>query len=220
MAKRFLLSSKLTVFVAALLYSILTSTAAHAVLIEINGASFTPGTGYGVDGSETSSPTLLDVQFSTSGFIVQSFSLDTVGQSETFDFGTVNFLEPNSGGGIQAAETDNLGVIADLIFTSPLGLTEMVSAIGAAITGSVSDDAVDYTLTWTPLLVNFGIGGQFQISLLDLSFSGQGIQTQTATITLLALPQSVTTAIPEPATFFLLGIGLVALGALARRRRV
>ncbi|MPZ09496.1 MAG: PEP-CTERM sorting domain-containing protein [Kiloniellaceae bacterium] len=219
MAKSLLLSFRLTVFAAALLCATLASTAAHAVLIEISGASFTPGSGYGDDGSESASSTLLEVAFSTSTFAAQSFSLNSVGQSQTFNFGTINLQEPSSGGGIVGGETDDLGVIANFIFTSPLGMTQMVNAVGTATTGSVSDTHVDYTLAWSPILVDFGIGGQLQISLLELSFFGQDILTQTATITLFELPRTVITTIPEPGTLFLFAIGLIGLATLALRRR-
>ncbi len=163
---------------------------AHAALIEISSASFSPSGGYGTDSSETSSPTLLGVEFSTSIFTPQSFTLGNVNDFMTFNFGTVQLNEPNVGGGITSAETDDLGVMANFMFTSPLGASQAVNAIGNAMTGSVSDADVDYTLTWTPVIVNFDFGGSFEISLTSLSFSTQSIMTQQATIRLLSQPQT------------------------------
>ena len=210
--------SGLAIAGVALLIGSLASTAAHAVFFEITDASFSPGSGYGTDASETSSPTLLGVQFTTTVSLPLTFTLNTVGQSQTFTFGTVNLQEPNAGGGILAAETDNLGVLANFTFTSPLGSTEAVSAVGTATAGSVSDSGVDYVLDWAPVLLDFGLGGQFRISLLDLSFSGAGSQLQTGLITLLTLPRTVIT-VSEPVSVWLFGCGLVILGLLARRRR-
>jgi len=65
--------------VAILAAGLLVSAPALAVPVgfTISGVSFTPGTGYGVDSSESlGTPTLLNVRFSTSGFLAQNVSLD------------------------------------------------------------------------------------------------------------------------------------------------
>ena len=189
---------------------------AGAIPFNITAASFSVGTGYGADASETSSPTLLNVLFSTAAFSAQSFSLNSVGASQNFAFGTVNFAEPSAGGGIDASETDNLGVTANLTFTNPVGAVENVAAVGTATTGSVSDAGTDYTLIWTPFDVAFGAGGLFRISLNDLSFSNTGTQSLTATVTLLNLPRIA--AVPTPATIAVLGLGIASLGFIRRKR--
>jgi hypothetical protein len=155
---------------------IATSTVANAIPFNITTVSFTPGSGYGVDSNEsTPTATLLDVRFSTAGFVTQNATLGSVGAFFTFNFGTVDLEEPNGHSGITSNETDNLGVTASFTFTDPLGIIQNVLATGTAITGSVSDAATDYTLVWAPTTVNFGSGGIFEIAMNSLSFSGRDL---------------------------------------------
>lgn len=191
---------------------------AQAIPFAVATASFAPGPGYGIDGNENGG-TLLNVQFSTAAFAPQNFALTAAGQSFSFTVGTVNLLEPNANGGINANELDGLGVSAVLGFTSPTGAAQNVNATGTAVGGSVSDSAADYTLAWSAVQVAFGAGGLYEIDLSDLTFSGSGVQNATATVTLLRLPTSGNGGndVPAPGTLALLGAGLAGAAALRRR---
>jgi len=185
---------------------------AQAVPFSITSASLSPGSGYGQDPCEKCG-TLLDTRFDTSGFVAQNFSLNSPGASHTFNVGTVALREADAFGGIGSSELDRLGVSAYLVFANPLGSLIKVLATGTAYVGAVSDAQVDYTLTWNPVFVSFGAGGQFELSLSNLVFSHTGPKDLVATVTLWT-----NGAVPEPGTLALLGLGMAGLG-LSRRRR-
>jgi hypothetical protein len=200
------------------------SSGASAVPFTVTAVQFVPGPGYGLDRDETPNGNLLDVRFFNSIFTTQNFVLTAPGQSFTFNFGTIELAETEQGGGIDGPqEMDDLQVSAKLTFTSPtvIPATQTVNVIGNAVPGSISDSFVDYVIDWSPVLVSFGNGGQFKISLTDMSFSDQGTQTQTVTITLLKLSDGLPSNdidLPEPASTALLGLGIACV-AFARRKR-
>ena len=204
---------------------VLASGTTHAALFSIDSQSFTPGAGYGIDAQEPG--TLLDIVFTASS-PPSDFPLAAPGSSYTFVFGTINFREqgtidlpPPPG---SPDETDGLDVSARFVFASPLGSTKTVSATGSAVAGTINDSAADYTLTWTPIEVEFASTGLFSIGLETLSWNNKetsSTKSLNATITLMRAPEAQVavpiSAVPEPSTALLLGSALAAFGW---RRRV
>jgi len=192
---------------------------ASATVFTVSGSSVTPGGGYGIDANEGNTATLLDVRFSNAGFSMQTFDLSAAGQSSNiFTIGSVHFLESNNSQGIRTNERDDLGVTWALDFTAPGVGTNSIVAVGNAILGSIQDSAVDYTLTWSPIFVNFGTTGRYQIDLFDLAFSTvpSSPQNQLARVTLLDIDEPAAD-VPEPGSLGLLGIGLLGAGFMRRR---
>lgn len=196
------------------------ASAASATTFSVTNALFTPGSGYGIDNSEaTNVATLLDVRFSSAAFAAQGFDLNTVGSFSTFDVGTISFLESNMQSGIVAAETDNLGVSLALTFTAPGNVVNQIIATGAAVIGSVQDNATDFTLTWSPITRTFGTTGLYSISFGNLAFATAANATQTLVATVTLLAPDTAAPVPEPASITLLSIGLLGVGLLRRRNQ-
>ncbi len=190
------------------------------VQFDISGLTLTAGTGYGVDARENAGQ-LLDVRFNQI-FIPQSFALAKIGDSYSFQIGSVEFLETDAGinrnKGIRAQELANLGGLSiGFEFDGPEPVLKEIYSTATGYLGEIADVETDYLLDWDPVSISFGeaFDGVFDLEVDDVVFDAQGTQNLNATITLRASPTRAE-AVPEPGILLLLGLGLLVLGLVRR----
>jgi hypothetical protein len=174
----------------------------------------------------------LGATFDVDGSVPTINALLTPGAWVMFNFGSITLTEPNAGGGIAAGETDGLALTAHLSFTSPagVGVVDIPGSV-TATTGAVSDAAIDLTVTFPAVLVNFGNGGKFSVDLSDIVFSTQETLAVNAAVTLLDEPTEgggggggggggeTPVHTPEPTSLAIWGLGAFAAAFVAVRRR-
>jgi hypothetical protein len=190
---------------------------ASAIQFDWSPVSFTPDSGYSAGG--VTSLTKLGVDFTASSLLTESEWLN-IGSSGPYTFGTVTLNDSELFSGfarVGLLELDNLDVSAIFSFTNPSGVgSQTVTATGSAVFGLIGDSAIDFSIDWDDLDVNFGPGdsGMFTIKMDDISFTANGqMKDQTYSIELVTAP------IPEPETYALMLAGLGVVGFMARRRR-
>lgn len=207
---------------------------AAAVRFDVVGAGFELAQGhtYGKDVNDTAN-LLLGVLFKAEAPNLHHVRNLSVGQSYTFEFGTVEMREEGSNGNgsnpatITAAETGNLGVSAVFKFLEPVNNPLFtITGLVSATLGNLRDDDVDYRIKWDDTTVSFGNGGQFLLSMEELTLHRNSMTAdQYATLTLLSAPGTANNgntggnAVPEPGSLALAGLGLGVAGFIGRRRR-
>ncbi len=154
--------------------------------------------------------------------------LQNVGDSFSFRFGSAQLNEEGNASNASISadtrgsnnETDGLGVQVHFSFVGPFAALTPVSLTGTAVAtpGVLSDAAVDYALSFEPVVVPFGAGGAFELSVAPLSFiADEQLAEQWASVKLTALP--VVSAVPEPSSFALASLGMLAVAGYRLREQ-
>lgn len=188
-------------------------TAAGAVPFEIMGGGYTLGSGFGCP--TTNQNAFLCVAAASTIANPSTFELNNAGDTELLTFGTFTLQDDNNA--LSAGEQDNLDVTAFLNFVNPfMGQVQQIAVTGTT-TGVFNDAAIDLSIVFDPVLVDFGTGGRFTV-LFDSLYFAANPQTVTQNVRI-TLDNPGSTAVPEPAMIGLLGLGLLGVAASRRRKR-
>lgn len=173
-----------------------------------SGNGWVIGSGY--ERATGTNSSLLAVDFDVLNTIANQSTSLNVGESWTFQFGTIQLNENNA---IMDGETDDVGLTGYLRLTSPDMDNYMNLAAPAVFTGGVPDPAVDLTYTFALQTFSFAGTGTFELRLgassnpasaatqTPVSFTANSTQNVYATITLTAEPNTTqpNAVVPEPA---------------------
>ena len=228
---------------AALVSAIVTTslwastTFAAPVVMEISGASWSTGSGWGAACANSAcypTHTQLNVGWTiASGLVGTKLTFNNVLDTQTIRFGSANFSEEN--GSIDGNEVDNLNLGA-LFQIKSLALPNTSNATVAAALGALKDQGspnIDLTIGFAPIQVQLNDGSLLDVSFSGLSWNCQGNnhctwasptgQNIDATFKLAEAPNAVSAQalinnVPEPSSMQLFAAGIAGLGLTSRRK--
>jgi hypothetical protein len=185
-----------------------------------NAFVFDMGPGSWVDVSGTADPGL--VMYANMNPALDSIVYNlNPGDSQTFLFATI---------GTRESAINNDDVVASPMtayvdFDNP-DLTQSVNGTSNGYINGFLGNHQGWTLNWAdPILVNFGSGGQLSLELQDVAFGTylwcgpDGEKNVNATVRLISASNgNGASPVPEPASMSLLGLGILGLFGLRRKR--
>lgn len=229
---------KSAALVSAILATGLWANTAFAapVSLEISGASWNIGSGWGAACGNTPCDTVhtqLNVDWTFGSALVgTTLTFNQVNDVNTITLGSAKFSEEN--GFIDAGEVDNLSLSALLQFKS-LASSSTSNAAVVATLGALKDQGNndDLVVNFAPIQIQLTDGSLLDMSFSSLAWNCQGTghctwqspvsQNINATFTLtkdgsLANAQALINNVPEPSTMLLFGAGIAGLGFTRRRK--
>lgn len=234
---------------AAFTVAMVLPATASAVAITIDsGSSWSLGSGWAAGCTASgcdSTHTQLNMSWTIdSGLAGYSTTLTNLNDTFEVNFGAGTWSEEDNT--LVLAETDDLGITGILKLSVPTLADVMnVGVIGTATKATLSDNAIDLTVDFAPVTIDFGTTGQLTVDFSTLSWDcnpsalcviqttgpgginvtpGSETQIVKAKFTLTRLdqeeegPPNPPASVPEPGVLLLMGAGLMGLG-LARRRK-